>query len=1029
MRTKTTAALSVAAVVVLLAVAVATWAAWSPTAGPPPEALREPTESTTKSADLLDDVHARLDREHPGRGVIDYPATGEHDMPKSYAMILMAELERDRHGIRPDLPSLVRPAGEWLLANADRERNGAIGWGLPVAWDAAGDGSENPADTVYSISTAIAADALMSWMETDPEAPSEEIVATLSRALDTFARAPTTPAGLIPYSLQASDRPYDTFNSAVYLAGQMQRFVQYASQPALARRLTESADSTMVSLLKHQKTSPSGAWYWNYSVQDDYANDMPHASYVIEGLRTYVREEGSRAGQVDLPRVVRHLRDFFPEGSKPRGFPTFQEDVDFPPRLYDLGIALSLTCSEPQLAPLTDALMATVDTYRDPDGEGFLKYPVDTSGQEPLVVNEYEAYLWRGLVACAADETTRRSSVSSRLPQLPRIDRATTSTSDGTVPFVRVGTGTTGAEVSFRRGRSSLTLPWAPGRRVVEPGLVLQAIGDGTGGALVTRGFPLNRHLSVVTLDEDGATIDRDSLDVSEGSAGMLRAAVAHRGILYVVHYDNSTLQNYVSRFERRDDGYEALGDPVPLPSVEDPGGSTYELVPPLSLLPADDGMHVVAGTLDATIGSDGALTSTRIPNCLRMLEAVAVPEGPVVLCLQLEEQGPGAPYELHGPEGVDLPPLDGEMGVPFRLRAEGERVALSVADSPSRLAEMLQLDLERATSGWLEYGTDNVEGRLAWSQIYYLNGFLDFLLLSEVDEARWSEFSHLLTGMRTRLDQEVVIADRQWRAGRYASRAFTVDRSRGLFAVQTSRLLLLMERYADELADPAILPGHAQLRVAVRDLADHVEVMAVGGQDAWWWPPEVPYLEWPKGTAVSFDGVNVPYNHQNEWAYAVDRADAGPLARRHARAVVSQFLRRIAPGGRLPLAGTWDYSWGRTYEGWTESEGVSRNKPEYDGDRITSGLSFRSIDAMSALALAPALDPTIRAHVQSSAATLVEEGKLYPFVGYELLRAGTEVELQQDVVRRYLRVSSPWELQNAAWAYSAELKRLSTGR
>lgn len=1018
MRTKIMAVMVLGAIVVLLFGSLALRDS-SPTA----ENERDPRVPEGPSGNLLDEVYARFDPAFPGRGVTDYPGATVEDIPKSYAMIVLAELERSRHGIRPDLPNLVRPAGRWLLDNAALNDDGAIGWGLPVAWDAYGDGSENPAGTVYAISTAIAADALITWMEADPNAPNDEIIATVSTALDTFARAPATPDGLLPYSLQPSDQPYDTFNPAAYIAGQMQRFAKYVSDPELEERLTSSADATVASLLRNRQTSPSKAWWWRYSIQETNANDMPHATYIIEGLRTYVREGGALSSKVDLPRVVSHLRDFFEAGGRPRAWPTFQSDIDRPPRLYDVGIALSLACSEPEIAPLSGKLMDTVDSYRAPGNAGFLKFPVGTPDQDALVVNEYEAYLWRGLVACIVGDLTGAGGDGAR-PQSADPSSAARAAGGGAVPFVRLGPRSAAGELSFRGGRSTLDLPWSPGRSVVEDGLILRAIDDGAGGALITRGFPRN-DLSVVTLDASGARLDAAAIRASEDSAPMLREASFDRGVLYVVHYDNPSLKNYLTRFERRADGYVALGDPLALPSFEDPSGGTYEMVPPVFLVAADDGMHLLGGTLEATIDRDGELAPSRVPNCLRALEAVALPEGPVVLCLQKEEQGPGAPYELHGPEGVDLPALGADAGIPFGLRVEDGRVGLSFADTPPRLASMLQFDLERTNAGWLEFGTDNVEGRVAWSQIYYLNGFLDFLFLANHSDERWSRFSRVLRGMRSRLDHEVAIVDRHWRKGRFKTRAFTVDRSPALFAVQTSRLLLLLHRYTSELPNPSVLPGRRRLLADVSNLSGHIEVMADEGQEPWWWPHGVPFLAWPKGSAFPFDGLNVPYNHQNEWAYAVARAGDGPQSRARARAIISQFLRRVAPDGRLPLTGTWDYWWGKAYDGWTEDERVSVNMPEYDGDRIAAHISFRSIDAMSALAAGPMLDPTTRSHVQSSAASLVEKDKLYPFVGYELMRAGVDVDLPEDVVRRYIRVSSPWELQNAAWAYSAELERL----
>lgn len=982
-------------------------------------ALRSPDRSSTVTVDrtqpsarLLDRVHARFDRRFPGRGVTDYPGNTVEDIPKSYAMVLLAELDRRRHRIRPDLPSLAGRSGRWLLRNADLAGDGSTGWGVPVAWDAYGDGSENPADTVYAISTAIAVDALVTWMERSRSAPRARILTTVSAALDEFVRTPRTPDGLLPYSLERPDRRWDTFNPAAYLAGQMQRFARYADSPVQAARLRRAADETVASLLRNRRLSPSGGWYWWYSKQEHRANDLPHASYIIAGLDTYVRHGGRLSARIDLRAVARHLKDFVTPAGTPRAWPTFHPEVDLPPRLYDLGIALHLTCSKRRLRPVSETLLATVPRYVSEDG--FLKFPAGTPDQDVLVVNEYEAYLWRGLVTC---RSVRRSAghAASRPAAVPA--RA--------VPFVRVGASSgTPARVGFAGGWSTLALPWGRHRRVTEDGVVLEAVDDGAGGVLLTRGFPAN-DFELVTLGPGGAPVGALPVVHTSGSAPMLRAAAVDGGTLHVVYYDNPTLTNYLARYRRGPGGYAPLGDPVALPSLEDPSGGTYEMIPAVFLVGTDDGLHIIGGTLDATVQADGALSVSRVENCSRVLEAIASPTGPVLLCAQEDERGPAAPFELHGPEGVPLPAIDRDAGIPYGLRVAGGSVRVRFASSPRTLAAMLRFDLARTGAGWLEFGTDNVEGRIPWSQIYYLNGFLDFLLLGKDGSDGWQAFTPVLAGMRARLDQELPIATRHWRRGRYETRAFTVDRVPALFAVQTSRLLLAAERYAAEVEEPRGLPGYRRLRTAVTRLTGHIEVLARQGQEPRWWPTGAPYLKWPRGSAFPFDGLNVPYNHQNEWAYALARAGRSEQASRTARSIVAGFLRQIAPGGRLPRSGTWDYWWGQAYDGWTEDDGVSVNMPAYDGDHIKAAASFRSIDAMSALAVAPQLAPRTRSHLRASASRLVRQGHLYPFVSYELRRAGREVRLPRAVVRRHLRVSSPWELQSAAWAYAAELERL----
>lgn len=933
---------------------------------------------------LLPEVYARFDAAHPGRGVADYPGNTAVDIPKGYASVLMAELQRTRNGIEPQLSSLATVSGRWLLDNARLDSSGRAGWGVPVAWDAYGDGSVNPANTVYSISTGIVVDALLDWMETDPAAPGDEILATVEESLLAFANR-RSPSGLLIYSLQESDQKYDTFNSAAYLAGQMQRFTKYSNE-RVAAQLKSAADATVRSLIDHHYVSPDGGWYWKYSIQDNIVNDLAHASYIVDGLETYVAEGGKLAGEINISAVVNHLKEFV-DGDAVRGWPIMQTNLARPARLYDIGMALVMGCRHTSLRHLAEVAQRNVDRYRRKDG--FTRNPV-VDGKDELVVNEYEAYLWRGLIAC--------------------------STSNAMVNLDKVAPFAFAKSAVFSVLKHPFGLSIAEGREDVEQ--VLASVKD----ASVVRNID-SASIYVVTSGANGEDRVRTLILPTPNSRPDFRAVTMFDGDLYLVYYDNPTLANYLARYRRGPNGgYQMVGKPIRLPSLEDPTGGTYEMIPAIFLLPGQDGLHIVGGTLSATVTQNGSFTERRLANCSRAVEAILTSLGPVALCVQKKEIGDGAPFELVGPEGLSMPAINGE-GIPFNLRLEGGSVAISLAKTAADMSRMLEYDLGRLNNGLLEYGIDNLEGRVAWSEIYYLNGFLDLLQLANREPQRWSSFEPLLGAIKARLDKEVHLLDGRWRSGRYLTRAFSVDRSEQLFAVQTARLLLLFDRYQREVANEVPLAGYDSLRRSVSTLDKHIDVLISGGQRRSWIPPRADYLFWPKGSAFYFDGLNVPYNHQNEWAYAILKTS--PEGRPRALGIVEHFLRRIAPNGGFPLTGRWDYWWGQAYDGWDEASGISVNKPVYKGDKIKAWISFRSIDAMAVIAASKWLPDATRSAIQNSVGTLIENGLLYPFVQHELLDSGLKIKLPRKVARRYVRISSPWEIQNAAWAHDALLSAL----
>jgi len=975
-------------------------------------------QSPAKSEpDLLHLVYRRFDSVNPGRGVADYPGNPVADIPKSYAMLLIAELERTRNSILPDLPNLAGKSGRWLLDNSTLRGNEVVGWGVPIGWDAYGDNSENPPNTIYSISTAIVIDALLTWMETDPQSPGDEILDEVSAAALAFLNGPRTPDGMLPYSLEASDAAYDTFNSAAYLAGQFQRLSKYVADKDVADELRSAADTTVSSLIRHRKTSPSGAWYWNYSVQENQPNDLPHAMYIVLGLQTYAREGGRLRAQIDIPQTINHIRDFLDDQQQPRAWPIFRTDVNSPPRLYDVGIALTLACSNPELDDVSKRFLDTVETYKTSDSM-FAKLPRNYD-PNALVINEYEAYLWTGLVSCASRDKAASVTLTEGTPAA--VTHALAAGPSDHVPFVRLGTENREVRVDFDQDRATFGLPWDDSIEVSLPGIPEQLFADDAGGVAIVRKIPGNA-LALTPFDKHGKTLPAIEISHSPNSNAIFRGAVFTDGVLALVYYDNPTLANYLVRYKRSAGGYERVGTVTKLPSLRDPAGATYEMIPPVFLLPSEKGLFVVGGATVAQFGSDPTPIVTKLEGCLKILEAVATPEGPVSLCQRNTENSKGELFFLQGPSGRQLPRLAEDAGVPFGLQYSGDKVTISFANTPGTFAQMLKFDLERANRGWLEYGIDNVEGRIAWSQIYYLNGFLDFLYLAQHPTIDWAAFSPLLEQMRTRLDQEFSILNSRWLDGGYATRAFSVDRSLALFAVQTSRLALLFHRYLNELVNPEPLSGYEDLIRRVGALTGHIETMADSGQQANWLPPGARYLKWPKGSVFSFDGLNVPYNHQNEWAYSASRIGYGLADDRVSHDIVSHFLRRIAPKGYLPLLGTWDYWWGQAYDGWTQQDGISHNKPEYKGDHIKAWISFRSIDTMSMLANAPALDRSTRENLMRSSAYLISTGNLYPFVSYELRKQARVLKLPKEIALKYIRISSPWEVQNAAWAYESLL-------
>ncbi|MCW5632373.1 MAG: hypothetical protein KIT17_03480 [Rubrivivax sp.] len=1001
------------------------------------------------------EIHRALPASRPGFGTTDYPGHAEGDVPKAYAMVLLAEVERLGTAWRSGEANLARTAGEWLLAHADEDGDGVTGWGLPVAWDAYDDGSTNPAHTEYTITTAIVIDALMTWAERDAGAPHARIREVVRAAVEPYLDAATaSPSGMAPYSLTAADRRYDTFNPAAYLAGQIQRASLGVRDAATRARYEAAADRTMAALLRHRQLVPgSGHWYWNYSVQQALPNDLPHAGYVIAGVRDYLAHGGRLAERFDWPAVLGHLGDFKGEAGELRAFPMLRKGIKLAARSYDLGFALHLACTEARAAPLVPWLLAAVPAYRTPAAR-YLKYPPGKGGNaRELVVNEYEAYLYRGLTTCTmAPGVLKRGRTDSEEAQAPVValsggdDVATLArglagpparTGD-TVPLLPASAGL----VQFDATRKArVALADATTLALPDPGVPVHVLPQGQATFVFLRRHPDN-HLALLRFEGERLTC---RLDVQHGedptAVAMLRAATVHEGRLHAVIYHNPSLANWQVAWDTEAPCPKPLGPPARLPSLGEPAGATYEMVPGLRFHPDPHRagrLWLVGGNVQMQVGpagqpgqagEGGPAAVQRIEGCRHVLETAVTPSGPAHLCIAaaVDPRALARQPFVKAPPGVAAPEVDLGSGVPWNLRWSLGALQIDHARHPYQLRRLLRHDLARtAPGGWMEFGVNNEEGRIPWSQIYYLNGLMDLLDLARRDAGALALYGPLLAEARQRLDMEMQWLDEHVRAGRHRTRAFTVDRSRALFGVQTGRLLLVLHRYRTEVPDALPTPAYEVLKRAVPMLEDHIEVMASEGEETKWIAPGRHHLRWPKGSKFAFDGMPVPYNHQNEWAHAVlATADAAtpPLATEAATDVLRHFVDRIAPGGRLPDSGSWDYWWGRAFDGWDAAAGWSVNTRRYGGDRIKAWISFRTIDAMALVAAAPKIGAREAEEARRSAMALAARGLLYPFANHAWVDTG-QVHLAPAVAQEYARVSAPWELANAAWSLAVLARR-----
>jgi hypothetical protein len=192
----------------------------------------------------------------------------EHEYAMTYALLLSAAV------VAGDRATAQR-AADWLV---DDRR--PTGWGTAWAWDPFGDGSTNPANTSYAITTALAIDALLD-ADRFSDADADVLVLWAGSAWS---------HGFYWYSVEPWDAIY-TPNVSAMLAG--------VSARALAEH-PDLFDSASRQLLAERVRSSFGllatdAETWPYSRRQATPNDLSHQAYILWGGERF-RDAGGDPG-------------------------------------------------------------------------------------------------------------------------------------------------------------------------------------------------------------------------------------------------------------------------------------------------------------------------------------------------------------------------------------------------------------------------------------------------------------------------------------------------------------------------------------------------------------------------------------------------------------------------------------------------------------------------------------------------------------------------------------------------------------
>ena len=268
--------------------------------GPVGSASPFPQVDTASQDYLL--LLAKFPEDRQGEGLDLFSGmVGEH--PMTYGLVLSSEVLHFRAFPTEEGRRRIQKAVRWLLDNIDLNRDGKPGWGLPDAWDAFSDGSVNPANHPYTITTAIVMLGLLDalslpnfWTFAERQEMRTALRdVSLRWCREVWQETPT--GGYFWYSPAQVDNIFVTNVSASFLGSLSrllteQRNALTLSEADLIQARVEAAARSLVAVAQFRMGLP----FWSYHEQNpEAANDLLHHIYLLWGMELY-RASGIGSG-------------------------------------------------------------------------------------------------------------------------------------------------------------------------------------------------------------------------------------------------------------------------------------------------------------------------------------------------------------------------------------------------------------------------------------------------------------------------------------------------------------------------------------------------------------------------------------------------------------------------------------------------------------------------------------------------------------------------------------------------------------
>lgn len=350
--------------------------------------------------------------------------------------------------------------------------------------------------------------------------------------------------------------------------------------------------------------------------------------------------------------------------------------------------------------------------------------------------------------------------------------------------------------------------------------------------------------------------------------------------------------------------------------------------------------------------------------------------------------------------------------GTPWNLTVENGKASLKFAQSGEDYAALLAFDLNRLRqTGVANLMENNIEGRIAWSAVYYLNGLAT---IAGDESGLGTPFSGIAEQARLRLGIEIGFwgdaLDLDYPG--FQAKRYSIDREPLLSVLHIARIVRVLQR--------AALLADVHLDQARRDKL--LEFMRPGDETLEY-VSSVPggrtELRLRKYAAFWADGTNAPWNYQSGWIDGLAALNDEGLNQDYGEAVRAMLAQFIADESLLSFPDDWKYASGDTFNGWDASSGISSNTPSWAGDRMNTQVAHVSYRTMDVMALLSAdrvglskIPPDVKSHLFS----LIDQGRVWPFAMEEAHRHGYSLGMDRHTAKLFARTVHPYDLQSQVW-------------